>query len=116
MYPCRHIVIPANTPIIVKIKKGSIGWHASTSRNTARGILIPALVVEADNSHRVDVVLAACRRMYIPKRQKINYMMSSVILAKLAGDLPHTNLLSGRRCREGTQSEVQVDLDVTYVY
>ena len=94
-----------------------LGWLASTSRKTHRGMLIPASVVEGDNSHRVDVELAnvSCRRMEIPKRQKIATMMSSVVLDKTIGDLPQRDVLSDRSCREGTKSEVPVDLDVTEI-
>ena len=59
------------------------------------GIFILASFVEADNSHRVDIVLVSCRRMEIPKWQKIATMMSSVILDrdKTVRNLPHKDVL-----------------------
>lgn len=121
VYSCRHTVIPANTSIIVKgrmgAQKGFSAGMLQPAETLPGGILIPASVVQADNNHRVDVVLTnvSCREMKIPKRQKIATMTNSVILDrdKTVGDLTHSDVLSNGDCGKGTKGEVLVNLDAT---
>ena len=108
-------MIPANTSVIVK---GRMGAQKGLSVSMIQPVeTLPASVVQADNSHRGDVVLTnvSCRRMEIPKRRKIANMINRVIIDrdKTVGDLPHSDVLSDGSCREGTTSEVPVDLDIT---
>ena len=97
--------------------KKSLGCHASTSRNTPRGIHIPASVVQADNSHRVAVVLTnvSSRRMEIPKQQKIANLQQCIFLDrdKTIGYLAHRDVLSDRSCREGT---IKRGFRITVIY
>ena len=53
--------------------------------------------------------------MEIPKPHNIATRMNIVILDQTSGDLPHREVLRDRSCREGTKSDVPVDLDVMYL-